>query len=281
MTGADRRGHEGYKGVMQIRVGYDIIHECAAPTPMLLMLSLRPERQADLITPQVMSLDPWTPSRTYIDRFGNLCTRLVAPAGLMRLSADFLVADSGLPDQAGWGAIQHEVDDLPSDLLTYLLGSRYCETDQLIGPAWSLFGGIAPGWGRVQAIVEWVHDRLTFGYPYARATRTAWEAFNERVGVCRDFAHLTVALCRCMNIPTRYCTGWLPDIGVPVELPMDFSAWVEVYLGGRWHTIDARHSHPRVGRILMAHGRDATDTAISTAFGPTILTRFDVIAETA
>jgi transglutaminase-like putative cysteine protease len=266
---------------MQIRVGFDIVHECAAPTPMLLMLSLRPERHADLITPQVLRLEPWTPSRAYIDRFGNACTRLVAPAGPMRFISDFLVADSGQPDQAAWGAIQHEVDDLPSELLTFLLGSRYCETDQLSGPAWSLFGGVAPGWPKVQAIVEWVHGRLTFGYPYARATRTAWEAFNEGVGVCRDFAHLVVALCRCMNIPARYCTGWLPDIGVPLDLPMDFSAWVEVYLGGRWHTVDARHPHPRVGRILMAHGRDATDTAISTVFGPTTLTRWTVIAESA
>ncbi len=266
---------------MQIRVGYDIVHECAAPTPMLLMLSLRPERQGDRITPEILRLDPWTPSRIYIDAFGNLCTRLVAPPGPMRFSADFLVADSGQPDQAGWGAIQHEVDDLPSELLTFLLGSRYCETDHLSEPAWSLFGGVAPGWAKVQAIIEWVNDRLTFGYPYARNTRTAWEAFNERVGVCRDFAHLAVALCRCMNIPARYCTGWLPDIGVPLDLPMDFSAWFEVYLGGRWHTADARHRHPRIGRILMAHGRDATDTAISTAFGPTTLTRWHVIAESA
>ncbi len=267
---------------MHIRVGYDIVHECAGPTPMMLMLSLRPERQGDLVTSQMMHALPAVPWRTYVDHFGNVCTRVVAPPGAFRVSADFVVADSGQPDQPGWGAIQHEVDDLPSDLLVFLLGSRYCETDHLMGPAWSMFGGVAPGWPRVVAIVEWVHQWITFGYPHARATRTAFEAFNERIGVCRDFAHLAVALCRCMNIPARYCTGWLPDIGVTAPPPMDFSAWFEVYLGGRWHTADARHGNfPRIGRILMAHGRDATDTAISTAFGPTILTRFDVIAEPA
>jgi transglutaminase-like putative cysteine protease len=264
---------------MQIRVGYDIVHDCAGPTPMMLLLSLRPERLPDMVTPQVMTVEPWVSSRIYTDAFGNSCTRILAPRGPIRLAADFVVADSGLPDQAAPDAVQHEVDDLPNDVLVFLLGSRYCETDQLVGSAWSLFGGIPPGWKRVEAIVDWVNERITFGYPYARNTRTAWEAFNERVGVCRDYAHLAVALCRCMNIPARYCTGYLPDIGVPLALPMDFSAWFEVYLGGRWHTADARHGHPRIGRILMACGRDAVDTAMITSFGPTVLTRFDVIAE--
>jgi transglutaminase-like putative cysteine protease len=264
---------------MHIRVGYDIVQECARPTPMMLMLSLRPERMTDLVTPEVMRLEPNVPSRTYIDHFGNLCTRVLFPAGRMRISADYVVEDSGQPDQTAPGALQHEVNDLPSELLVFLLGSRYCETDRLMEPAWAMFGGTPPGWSRLETIVEWVNRWITFGYEHARNTRTAWETFNERVGVCRDFAHLAVALCRCMNIPARYCTGYLPDIGVPVELPMDFSAWFEVYLGGRWHTVDARHPHPRVGRILMAHGRDAVDTAIITAFGPVVLTQFNVIAE--
>jgi transglutaminase-like putative cysteine protease len=264
---------------MHIRVGYDIIYGCAAATPMMLLLSLRPERMADLVTPQLMTVDPNVPTRTYLDRFGNHCTRVLAPAGNIRFTADYIVSDSGHPDPDASGAIQHGVDDLPSDILIFLLGSRYCETDKLTAMAWSLFGNVPPGWARVQAITQWVHDRITFGYPHARNTRTAFEACNERVGVCRDFAHLAVALCRCMNIPSRYCTGYLPDIGVPIEPPMDFSAWFEVYLGGAWHTADARHLHPRIGRILMAHGRDATDTAISTAFGPTTIERFDVIAE--
>jgi transglutaminase-like putative cysteine protease len=264
---------------MHIRVGYDIVHDCVAATPMMMLLSLRPEREADLVTAQVMTTEPWVPTELYFDRFGNRCTRLLAPAGTLRVSADYLVYDSGRPDHLAWDAVQHEVQYLPSDMLIFLLGSRYCETDLLMGPAWSLFGGYAPGWARVQAIVEWVNGRITFGYPYARNSRTAWEGFNEQVGVCRDFAHLAVALCRCMNIPARYCTGYLPDIGVPVKLPMDFSAWFEVYLGGAWHAADARHGVPRIGRILMACGRDAVDTAIITAFGPNLLTRFDVIAE--
>jgi transglutaminase-like putative cysteine protease len=264
---------------MRIRVGYDIIYDCPTPTAMLLMLSIRPERFNDLVTPQVMTVSPGVDIREYLDDFGNLCTRLVAPAGPTRFQADCVVSDPGLPDPVHADAIQHPVDELPSDLLIFLLGSRYCETDRLSWIAWGLFGGIEPGWPRVQAICDYVHDRITFGYEYARNTRTAWEGHEERVGVCRDFAHLAVALCRCMNIPARYCTGYLGDIGVPVEGVMDFSAWFEVYLGGTWHTFDARHNTPRIGRIVMAHGRDATDTAISTTFGPNTLVRFDVIAE--
>jgi transglutaminase-like putative cysteine protease len=266
---------------MHIRVGYDIVYDCFMPTPMLLMLSVRPERFGDLITPQIMRLEPTVPSRDYIDDFGNLCTRLLAPPGPMRFSADFVVADSGEPDPIHLDAVQHPVDELPSDLLIFLLGSRYCDTDRLSQIAWNLFGGTAPGWSRVQAICDYVHERITFGYHFARATRTAYEAHEERVGVCRDFAHLAVALCRCMNIPARYCTGYLGDIGVPIDGAMDFSAWFEVYLGGQWHVFDARHNVPRIGRILMAHGRDATDAAISTCFGPTGIARFEVIAEEA
>ncbi len=264
---------------MHIRVGYDIVYDCPAPTPLLLMLSIRPERFADLVTPQVMSIDPAIARREYLDDFGNLCTRVVAPAGQIRFRVDCVVADSGLPDPIVAHAFQHPVDDLPSDLLIFLLGSRYCETDRLSQIAWNLFGGTEPGWARVQAICDYVHERITFGYQYARNTRTAFEAHEERVGVCRDFAHLAVALCRCMNIPARYCTGYLGDIGVPDAGEMDFSGWFEAYLGGRWHTFDARHNFPRIGRILMAHGRDATDTALSTSFGPTLLSRFKVIAE--
>jgi transglutaminase-like putative cysteine protease len=226
-----------------------------------------------------MALDPPAPTRDYLDDFGNLCTRLLAPPGRIRLSADFVVADSGELDPVFEGAAQHPVDELPDDVLIFLLGSRYCETDLLGDTAWALFGAVAPGWARVQAIVDYAHRRIAFGYPDARPTRTAYEAHSEQVGVCRDFAHLAVTLCRCMNIPARYCTGYLGDIGVPVDGAMDFSAWFEVYLGGAWRTFDARHNARRIGRILMAHGRDATDTAISTSFGTAILERFDVICE--
>ena len=263
---------------MLIRAGYDIAFNSPAPTPLLLMLNLHPSRLDDLRTPQQMLFDPPVPASDYTAGFGNVCTRVVAPPGLLRVTNQFTIADPGEPDPVVADAPQHPVDELPPDVLVYLLGSRYCETDRLSDTAWSLFGHIQPGWGRVQAIVEYVHDRITFGYEFARATRTAHEAFMERQGVCRDFAHLAVALCRCMNIPARYCTGYLGDIGVPAsDDPMDFSAWFDVFLGGAWHTFDARHNKRRIGRLLVARGRDATDVAISTAFGSAWLAGFEVI----
>ena len=247
---------------------------------MLLTLHVRPERKPDLETPEKLKLTPSVPYRTYLDSFGNCCTRLVAPPGLLRLSNNFIIRDSGVQESMPWGARQAEVDDLPDDVLLFLLGSRYCDTDRLATEAWKLFGQTLPGWPRAQAILNYVHDRITFGYPFARADRTASEGHAERQGVCRDFAHLAITLCRCMNIPARYCTGYLGDIGVPLDpSPMDFSAWFEVYLGGAWHTLDARHNAPRIGRILMARGRDATDAAISTAFGTAKLVQFDVITK--
>ena len=265
---------------MRIRTGYEIAFDCHAPTPMILMLSVRPERFPDLITPQTLHVSPWIPVREYRDSFGNVCHRLIAPAGRITFSADFLVADSGLPDEIAPNAIQHPVDELPDETLVYLLGSRYSETEALRDTAWAEFGHTEPGWSRVQTIVDYVHDHLTFNYGAARPTRTAVEAHQERLGVCRAFAHLAITLCRCMNIPARYCTGYLGDIGVPANpSPMDFSAWFEVFLGGRWRTFDARHNQPRVGRICMARGRDATDAAITTAFGNPSLVTFNVITE--
>lgn len=269
---------------MLIRAGYEIAYDCPQPTPMILMLSVHPSRAADLRTPGHIAFDPFVPPSAYRDGFGNTCTRIVAPAGRLIIATDFLVEDSGLPDDHAPDAEQVPVEHLPDDTLVFLMGSRYCETDLLSDVAWSLFGGTAPGWARVQAIVDFAHERIAFGYPDARDTRTAWEAYQERRGVCRDFAHLAVALCRCMNIPARYCTGYLGDIGVPpVEAPMDFSAWFEVYLagpqGGRWYTFDARHNTPRIGRILMARGRDATDVALTTTFGKHALAGFRVVTD--
>ncbi len=262
---------------MLIRAGYDISFTCDTPTPMMAMLSLHPSRNKDLRTPHRLLASPDVPTYDYVDAFGNTCTRLTVPVGGVTLSCDFVVEDSGLHDIQSPDAIQHPIEDLPDDILMYLLGSRYCETDRLSDTAWSLFGDTAPGWGRVLAIVEFAHRRIKFGYEHARATKTAWDAHQEQQGVCRDFAHLAITLCRCMNIPARYCTGYLGDIGIdPIPGPMDFSAWFDVYLGGDWHTFDARHNKPRIGRILMARGRDATDTALTTAFGPAVLSRFDV-----
>jgi transglutaminase-like putative cysteine protease len=265
---------------MLIRAGYEIAYDCPAPTPMTLLLSVRPERAADLVTAQRITASPPAPLRPFRDLYGNSAHRLLAPAGPIAFRADFVIEDSGRPDAVVPDAIQHPIDALPEDALIYLLGSRYCETELLSPLAWSLFGATEPGWARVQAIVDYVHDRITFGYEHARPTRTAAEGHDERRGVCRDFAHLAVTLCRCMNIPARYCTGYLGDIGVPpVDAPMDFSAWFEAYLGGAWRTFDARHNRPRIGRIPMAYGRDAADAAITTSFGTAWLKTFNVITE--
>jgi transglutaminase-like putative cysteine protease len=267
---------------VQIRAGYDIAFQCFQETPMVLMLSIESARVGDLLSEHRIRFLPDVASRDYVDMFGNTCTRIVAPPGLLEIRNDFLIADSGLPDAVAPDARQLEIGELPDDVLIYLLGSRYCDTEKLSDLAWSLFGAVAPGWSRVQAICDYAHERINFGYHHARRDRTAWEAHEELIGVCRDFAHLAVTLCRCMNIPARYCTGYLGDIGVPADpAPMDFSAWFEVYLDGRWFTFDARHNHPRIGRIVMARGRDAADVAISTNFGPVQLARFSVIAEEA
>ncbi|RAI57341.1 transglutaminase-like domain-containing protein [Roseicella frigidaeris] len=265
---------------MQIRAGFEIAYDCPQPTPMLLTLSVHPSRLPDVIGPHGIGFDRPVDATDYRDGFGNIVTRILAPPGRLTMAAEFLVQDPGTPDAVAPEAMQHAVQDLPDEALVFLLGSRYCDTDRLSDTAWSLFGGTPPGWARVQAICDYVHDRIAFGYEFADPTRTASGAHAERRGVCRDFAHLAVALCRCMNIPARYCTGYLGDIGVPpVDYPMDFSAWFEAYLGGRWYTFDARHNTPRIGRILVARGRDATDVAITTSFGPCILAGFRVITD--
>jgi transglutaminase-like putative cysteine protease len=265
---------------VRIRAGYEISYDCPAPTPMVLMLNVRPERTADLEVPDLLRTDPALPVRTYLDAFGNLCARVTAPAGRTTFRSDFVVRDSGAPDPVAPEARQHRIEELPDTALQFLLPSRYCELEFLSDLAWRLFASAPPGWARVQAIVDYVHTRIAFGYPHARATRTAFEAHDEGRGVCRDYAHLAIALCRCLNIPARYCTGYLGDIGVaPVPAPMDFSAWFEVWLGGAWRTFDARHNRPRIGRILMGVGRDAADVALATTFGPAELTGFTVVTE--
>jgi transglutaminase-like putative cysteine protease len=267
-------------GNMQIRIGFELMYECLQPTPMLLMVNVHHTRSSDLVVPDHLVADPPTPILRYQDAFGNCCSRIVAPAGLIRLSTDAIVNDTGERDAVAEDAPQHAVEDLPDDALVFLLPSRYCDTDRLSEAAWSLFGKTPPGWSRVQAICDYVHRHIVFGYEHACSTRSAWEAHGDRKGVCRDFTHLAVAFCRCMNIPARYCTGYLGDIGVPpVDLPMDFSAWFEVYLGGEWYTFDARHNIPRIGRVLIARGRDAADVAISTTFGQNKLCGFAVRTE--
>jgi transglutaminase-like putative cysteine protease len=262
---------------LQIRFGYELLYSLPQPTPMILMLHTHFTRVGDLARADHMRTQPSVHLSMYRDGFDNWCTRLVAPPGQLRITADALIRDSGERDPVVWNAQEHAVESLPEATLVYLLGSRYCDTDNLSATAWSLFGNTAPGWNRVQAICDYVHRHIAFGYQYARPTKTASEAYFERQGVCRDYAHLAITFCRCLNIPARYCTGYLGDIGVPpVDLPMDFAGWFEAYLGGAWHTFDPRNNTPRIGRILIARGRDAADVAISTTFGPNTLTSFRV-----
>jgi transglutaminase-like putative cysteine protease len=247
---------------------------------MLLMLRVHPSRQPDVEQPERISFDPPLKTTEYLDTFGNVGTRLTAPPGRITISDEFIIRDSGEPDVVVPGAEQQPVEDLPDHVLMFLLGSRYCDTDRLSQEAWSLFGNTPMGWRRVQAICDYVHQRIQFGYEHASSIRTAWDGHREQRGVCRDFAHLAITLCRCMNIPARYCTGYLGDIGVPADpAPMDFSAWFEVYLSGQWYSFDARHNRPRIGRIPMARGRDATDVALSTTFGPCTLVGFKVVTD--
>jgi transglutaminase-like putative cysteine protease len=265
---------------MKIRLGYDIAFEIPREVAMVALLHVHPSRVPDLLEPDELETSDGVVKDEYVDSFGNRCTRLLAPAGELALRASTLIEDSGLPDAAGTDAEENPVAELPTENLQFLLASRYCEVDLLSPIAHDLFGGIEPGWPRVQAICGWVNWKVEFGYQYARPTKTALEVFAERRGVCRDFQHLAITFCRAMNIPARYATGYLGDIGVPrADTPMDFSAWFEVWLGDRWWTLDARHNHPRIGRVLMATGRDASDVALTTAFGSATLKKFLVVSD--
>jgi transglutaminase-like putative cysteine protease len=260
---------------MKIRFGYDLIYAVPQPSPMVLMLHSQPNRLQRLIARDEMRVSPSIPLSFYTDGFGNTCTRLQAPAGNLRITADGILEDCGMPEAAHWSACEHAVQDLPPDTLQFLLASRYCETDLLMTEAWRLFGYLEPGWARVQAICDFVNRHVAFDYAFARPTKTALETFRERQGVCRDFAHLAISFCRCLNIPARYCTTYLGDIGVAaVDAPMDFAGCMEVYLGGGWHMFDPRNNARRIGRLVVARGRDAADVAISTAFGSPYLQQF-------
>jgi transglutaminase-like putative cysteine protease len=262
------------------KLGYDIQFEIPAPVTMVALLNVHPTRVADLRAPDELRVDPATQIEIYIDSFGNRCTRFVAQAGTLRLSNSTLIHDFGLPDPVRPDAREVPVHELPHEVLSYLYNSRYCEVDRFSMIALELFGALPKGWLRVQSICEWVNTKVSFGYQYARPTKSALDVYTERFGVCRDFQHLAVTLCRALNIPARYATGYLGDFDVPTSpTPMDFSAWFEAYLEDRWWTFDARHKHPRIGRVLMATGRDASDVAITTSFGMANLTQFAVVAE--
>jgi transglutaminase-like putative cysteine protease len=265
---------------MLIRAGYDIAFTTDQRVPMLANLSIHATRNKDLRTAQRIFTQPDVPLYDYIDSFGNICTRLTIPAGGIAISCGFVIEDSFAPDAVAPGARQVPLGDLPDEVLLFLLASRYCETDRLSEIAWARFGQVDPGWSMAQAIVDFVHHHISFDYQSARPTKTAWDVYHEKVGVCRDYAHLAIALCRCMNIPARYCTGYMGDMDLPAIVgDMDFSAWFEAYLGGQWYVFDARHNYPRRGRILMARGRDAADAALTTTFGPVTLTRFEIYTD--
>jgi transglutaminase-like putative cysteine protease len=266
--------------IMLIKVGYELIYDCPQPTPMLLMLNIHYSHSYEVVTPDYLVVNPMVQVAAYRDGFGNWCRRLELPAGRTTISTSAVVRSTGIADPVAPGARQHPIWELPEEALGFLLASRYCESDLLTEIAWEKFGKTPLGWGRVQAICDFVHNHITFDYQKARATRTALEAYNERVGVCRDFAHLGIALCRSMNIPARYCTGYLGDIGMPPPYgPMDFAGWFEAFLGGQWYVFDPRNNMPRIGRVLIARGRDAVDVAISTTFGPNTLTGFKVMCD--
>jgi transglutaminase-like putative cysteine protease len=265
---------------MLIRLGYDMQFDLPAPVSFVAMLHVHTSRVKDLREPDILKVDPEIPLETYVDSFSNICTRFDAPAGSLRLSNRTLIEDSGETDPVDLAAVEHPIHELPSHVLEYLLSSRYCEVDRLSNVALDLFGHLSPGWSRVQAICDWVHNKVVFGYQYARPTKTALDVFIERQGVCRDYQHLAITFCRALNIPTRYATGYLGDIRITLPpAPMDFSAWFEVYLSGRWWAFDARNNTPRVGRILMAVGRDASDVALTTSFGTANLTHFFVVSD--
>ncbi len=263
--------------MITLKVGYEFIYECAAPTPMVLALNIHHSRASDLIVPDYLRTSPSVPVEAYRDSYGNWCSRLLAPEGQIRISSSAVLRDSGAPDEVARGARQVPVERLPTETIEFLLGSRYCETDLLTPIAWELFGGTEEGWLRVQAICDFVHERVTFGHPHARSTKTAWDVYYERTGVCRDFAHLAIALTRSMNIPARYCTGYISEVGMPLpQADGDFAAWFEAYLDGRWYVFDPRNNEPRIGRVLIARGRDATDVPLSLTFGANTLTSFKV-----
>jgi transglutaminase-like putative cysteine protease len=264
---------------MLIRLAYDLQFQIPYPVAMVALLNVHPSRMQDLLEPDDVQTEPKLDVTTYIDTFGNRCARFVAPPGLLRLTTSTVIRDSGEKDPVNTAARELPVGELPNETLSYLINSRYCEVDRLSHIAVELFGNIEPGWNRVQAICDWVNRRVTFNYQHARPTKTALDVFTERIGVCRDFQHLAITFCRALNIPARYATGYLGDIGVPVRMPMDFSAWFEVFLDGKWWAFDARNNEPRIGRILMAVGRDASDVAITTSFGLAHLTYFFVVTE--
>jgi transglutaminase-like putative cysteine protease len=263
---------------MRIRVGCEFQYEATWPAPAVLLVQARDD-DPHRIYHESWRTNPHVQTHDYYDLYRNRCQRLILPVGPSSLTYDAVVEISGEPDDVDTSAIQHPVEELPDDVIIFTLPSRYCLSDALSNTAWELFGGSEMGWARVQAVCDWINANIEYGRKSTPLT-TALDVYEARGGICRDFAHLGVTFCRALNIPARYVFGYMPDIGIPPPYPaMDFHAWFEVYLGGRWWTMDARHDERRIGRVLMARGRDAVDCALTTAFGPTKLKKFVVVTE--
>ncbi|GAC1397603.1 MAG: transglutaminase family protein [Chloroflexota bacterium] len=268
----------GYE-TMNIRVGCDFHYETPWPTPTVMQIEPYASREQRIVR-QDMEIAPTTPTHEYRDSYGNTCRRFTMPGGDFRLRFDAVAAVADTPDPVHLHAIQAPVDELPDETLLYTMPSRYCLSDVLSGAAWDLFGETEPGWGRVQTICDWVHENIRFQYGTSTPLTTAVDVYESRVGVCRDFAHLGLTFCRAMNIPARYVFGYLPDIGVPIpDAPMDFCGWFEAYLEDRWWTFDPRNNTRRVGRVVIARGRDALDVAMFTTYGSHTLHRMVVWAD--
>jgi transglutaminase-like putative cysteine protease len=246
---------------------------------MTVLVRPRDESRYHRLVDERRVVEPQVPVHDFSDGFGNQVWRLVAPAGRLRLVCDALAEVPPTPDPVLPGLPKTPVADLPDDTLVYTLASRYCQIDLFIGDAWKMFGSITSGWEQVQAICDWLKGNVVYGAG-STASTSSFEAYQARCGVCRDFAHLGVAFCRALNIPARYVSGYLPDIGVPPDpVPMDFHAWFEAYLDGDWRTFDARHNVPRTGRVLIAYGRDAVDAAFTTSYGGARLGNMKVWAD--
>ena len=263
---------------MRVRVGCEFTIESSSPTPTAGIVRPR-DRDWHTLLAERRTVSPDIPVHSYVDGFGNQVWRWLAPAGVMQIRYDAIAEVPDSPDPVLADLPGTFIDAVPDDALIYTLPSRHCQSDLVIDEAWRLFSDAPDGWARVQAICDWAHQNIQYGYGNSISTTSGYDAYQQRRGVCRDFAHTGVMFCRAMNIPARYVCGYLPDIGVPYDPnPMDFHAWFEAYVGGAWRTFDARHNTPRIGRVLIARGRDAVDTALLTSYGLSSLTGFSVWA---
>ncbi len=263
---------------MQVKIGCEMVYQTAHDTPLVLLIRPRPQYHHKLIK-ETTRLTPAVPLHDFVDSFGNHQWRLTAPSGELRIHYDALAEVLPDPDPVLMDLPGVLIQNVPDEALQFLLPSRHCPSDLVINDAWNLFGQTTPGWPRVQAVCDWLHTNIRYAKG-SNSSTTGFDAYKAGQGVCRDFAHLGVMFCRALSIPARYVCGYLPDIGVePDPTPMDFHAYFEAFVGGEWHTFDARHNIPRTGRILIGQGRDAVDVALATSYGDAQLVNIRVWAD--